>query len=789
MSGWTGAVQSTILKGPTGPQGLSGYTGPTGPQGSFFTTLSVRTAPATIVSPTSFTIGSGGSVITNESLSLQTNGLYLQLGTLSLVADAADEVDVGLSDAGAVHTLYMKLNYVSGSTSQVQLYTNAGLIGSSFTFSAGSTLSLYLDGISAYVLLNGTVAVTISYTFATTGSNPLFFFVNSYLLNPYTFPQVLFYPTGLKGPTGLTGADSSVTGPTGPQSTVTGPTGTFTPIGTGGTGYAMFQNPDDGLFYTNSSLQIAVSSATQQIQASADFVPAAHLTYNLGQSGMAWNSIFVGPGSLHIGGATISATGTNLVLQGNIQPASSNTQTLGSTGLPWKELYMGPGTLNIIGASGGNATLGSDQNGIAYAQQGFATPFINIGPSISAIDDPGAIGGWVVGPTGTLGDPGYDLIAQQKLPGAAVPAGLTGPVYSLINRQGSTGSTGPTGPTGAAGINGVSGGLTFYLDSAGGTVTAGNPSISSLPLTPNLGAQTTISYVATGVNNVLVGKFTTPVGALSSTVVPPGLWDLNIFAAVSNVGSAPSFYYSIFQVDADGVSNPISIASGSNEPVLITNLQSSQLIYDVPLYVPYYLLTDSTKRIQLQLFVNGVGSSRTAYFEFRSGAVSHLHTTLAVTPGPTGNTGPTGSTGSTGPTGPAASDALAWTTYTPTWTADGTAPAINNGTLTGRYKIIGKSVLFNIRVLMGTTTTYGSGNWQFGLPVDAQSGTNVVVPATYLHDGVGWYYGIANNGYLGGTSNITPLYGSTTVIPITPTNPFTWGASDTIAINGTYESV
>ena len=98
MSGWTGAVQSTILKGPTGPQGLSGYTGPTGPQGSFFTTLSVRTAPATIVSPTSFTIGSGGSVITNESLSLQTNGLYLQLGTLSLVADAADEVDVGLSD-------------------------------------------------------------------------------------------------------------------------------------------------------------------------------------------------------------------------------------------------------------------------------------------------------------------------------------------------------------------------------------------------------------------------------------------------------------------------------------------------------------------------------------------------------------------------------------------------------------------------------------------------------------------------------------------------------------------
>ena len=147
------------------------------------------------------------------------------------------------------------------------------------------------------------------------------------------------------------------------------------------------------------------------------------------------------------------------------------------------------------------------------------------------------------------------------------------------------------------------------------------------------------------------------------------------------------------------------------------------------------------------------------------------------------------SVGPTGATGPSASDALAWTTYTPTWTTDGTAPSIGNGTLTGRYKAIGKTVAFNIRVVMGTTTTYGSGNWQFGLPINAQSGTNVVVPATYLNDGVGWYYGIANNGYLGGTSNITPLYGSTTATPITSTNPFTWGTSDTIAINGTYESV
>ena len=197
------------------------------------------------------------------------------------------------------------------------------------------------------------------------------------------------------------------------------------------------------------------------------------------------------------------------------------------------------------------------------------------------------------------------------------------------------------------------------------------------------------------------------------------------------------------------------------------------------------------------------------YFEVQSSGGSGTYSSWIVNlngpKGATGETGATGATGFTGPTGadstvtgptgptgatgPSASDALAWTTYTPTWTTDGTAPSIGNGTLTGRYKAIGKTVAFNIRVVMGTTTTYGSGNWQFGLPINAQSGTNVVVPATYLNDGVGWYYGIANNGYLGGTSNITPLYGSTTATPITSTNPFTWGTSDTIAINGTYESV
>ena len=84
----------------------------------------------------------------------------------------------------------------------------------------------------------------------------------------------------------------------------------------------------------------------------------------------------------------------NIIAGTNIVPSSNNEFNLGATGARWKEIYMGPGTLNILGPQGfGNATLGSDSNGIAYTESGFATPFINIGPSELI---PDAVGGWKI---------------------------------------------------------------------------------------------------------------------------------------------------------------------------------------------------------------------------------------------------------------------------------------------------------------------------------------------------------------------------------------------------------
>lgn len=59
----------------------------------------------------------------------------------------------------------------------------------------------------------------------------------------------------------------------------------------------------------------------------------------------------------------------------------------------------------------------------------------------------------------------------------------------------------------------------------------------------------------------------------------------------------------------------------------------------------------------------------------------------------------------------------AWTAYTPTWTAATTNPTLGNGTLVGSYLQVGNTVLWKFDLTFGSTTTAGSGNYVFTLPV------------------------------------------------------------------------
>lgn len=86
----------------------------------------------------------------------------------------------------------------------------------------------------------------------------------------------------------------------------------------------------------------------------------------------------------------------------------------------------------------------------------------------------------------------------------------------------------------------------------------------------------------------------------------------------------------------------------------------------------------------------------------------------------------------------ATAGASGWTTYAPAWTSTGTAPALVNGSLTGRYQRFGRTVVCGINLIPGSTTTFGTGNYSFSLPVTAAAaGMFLIGEAQYLAGGSG----------------------------------------------------
>ena len=128
-----------------------------------------------------------------------------------------------------------------------------------------------------------------------------------------------------------------------------------------------------------------------------------------------------------------------------------------------------------------------------------------------------------------------------------------------------------------------------------------------------------------------------------------------------------------------------------------------------------------------------------------------------------------------------------WQSYTPTWTAATTNPAIGNGTLSGRYVQIGKLVYCQFTMIAGSTTTFGSGIWRFSYPV-APNQTSVYlyqVGSVYANDvGASVYTGVTQYG--GETYMILNLGGNWA----SATSPFTWSAAngDALEVNVIYEA-
>lgn len=126
-------------------------------------------------------------------------------------------------------------------------------------------------------------------------------------------------------------------------------------------------------------------------------------------------------------------------------------------------------------------------------------------------------------------------------------------------------------------------------------------------------------------------------------------------------------------------------------------------------------------------------------------------------------------------------------TYTPTWTASSVNPVLNDGTITGHYqKIANKLYWISIALVMGSSTTYGTGRWILSLPFTIKSSTPVaqILLAEFHDAGTAAYTG---NARVAAGANVTDVILSadaTGTFQVAATLPFTWTNTDRLFIEG-----
>lgn len=128
-------------------------------------------------------------------------------------------------------------------------------------------------------------------------------------------------------------------------------------------------------------------------------------------------------------------------------------------------------------------------------------------------------------------------------------------------------------------------------------------------------------------------------------------------------------------------------------------------------------------------------------------------------------------------------------TYVPAWTSTGVAPAIGNGTLSGRYVVIGKNITGTIALTAGTTTTFGSGTYFWSLPVTSSASIAVGTPVGNVQ--IFDTSASARYSHLAITNTTTTLFGISQAAPagtITNTTPVTFATGDQILVSFGYEA-
>lgn len=130
-----------------------------------------------------------------------------------------------------------------------------------------------------------------------------------------------------------------------------------------------------------------------------------------------------------------------------------------------------------------------------------------------------------------------------------------------------------------------------------------------------------------------------------------------------------------------------------------------------------------------------------------------------------------------------------WASFTPTWTGSGSNPSLGNGTLVGRYSKIGRLVTVHINLIPGSTTTYGSGNYNWALPFAAANNGCSYILSAHLLGTDRWMGQMVISPAAATTSAFFNLSTTNSRIDfMTPTRPETFANGSQLRITGTYES-
>lgn len=119
-------------------------------------------------------------------------------------------------------------------------------------------------------------------------------------------------------------------------------------------------------------------------------------------------------------------------------------------------------------------------------------------------------------------------------------------------------------------------------------------------------------------------------------------------------------------------------------------------------------------------------------------------------------------------------------TFDPTWGAVSSAPAIGNGTIIARYWMEQYTCHYMIKLVAGSTTTFGTGAWSFTLPMSPRAEMDWM--------GVACYYNVGVRFYGGGVCRLYPdetlrLFSETAGAQsgfVGVGTPFAWGTDDTM---------